>query len=113
MNAERRAIVASVLLALSAPLRAEADGFAGLERDAPGFAAAAPGKPLVFPQDFGAHPEYRTEWWYLTANLKDESGAAFGAQWTLFRQGMEPGPERAGWANQSLWMGHAAVTSAT
>ena len=33
-------------------------------------------------------------------------------QWTLFRQASEPGEERKGWANQNVWMGHAAVTSA-
>ena len=71
-----------------------------------------PGKALVFPEDFGAHPDFRIEWWYLTANLKDASGNSYGAQWTLFRQAMEPGPEREGWSNQQVWMGHAAVTSA-
>ena len=91
---------------------ASADGYAGLGSAAPGFAAVRPGKPVVFPQDFGAHPGYRTEWWYLTANLKDDSGAAYGVQWTLFRQGIAPGPELSGWANQSLWMAHAAATSA-
>ncbi|MFN5712983.1 MAG: lipocalin-like domain-containing protein, partial [Bradyrhizobium sp.] len=33
--------------------------------------------------------------------------------WTLFRQAMKPGGPNEGWANQQLWMGHAAVTSAT
>ena len=66
----------------------------------------------MFPEDFGAHPGFRIEWWYLTANLKDASGASYGAQWTLFRQAMEPGLEREGWSNQNVWMGHAAVTSA-
>ena len=37
---------------------------------------------------------------------------AFGAQWTLFRQAMRPGAQAEGWANQQLWMGHAAVTRA-
>jgi predicted secreted hydrolase len=43
---------------------------------------------------------------------QDVSGASYGAQWTLFRQAMEPGLERKGWTNQNVWMGHAAVTSA-
>ena len=44
-------------------------------------------KPLniTFPKDHGAHEEVTTEWWYLTANLKDKTGKALGIQWTLFR----------------------------
>jgi predicted secreted hydrolase len=42
----------------------------------------------------------------------DSSGASYGAQWTLFRQAMAAGAEQEGWANQQIWMGHAAVTSA-
>ena len=112
MNARSlQPIVATVLL-LCAGAGALADGFAGLGSDARGFAEVVPGKALVFPEDFGAHPAFRIEWWYLTANLKDDPGNSYGVQWTLFRQAMEPGPERQGWSNQQVWMGHAAVTSA-
>jgi predicted secreted hydrolase len=77
-----------------------------------GFAPVVPDQPLVFPRDHGPHPDFRIEWWYVTANLVDSTGAAFGAQWTLFRQAMHPGAQQEGWANQQIWMGHAAVTSA-
>ncbi len=77
-----------------------------------GFAAVVPGKTFTFPTDHGPHPDYRIEWWYVTANLVDSAGAAYGAQWTLFRQAMRPGPQQEGWANQQIWMGHAAVTRA-
>ena len=40
------------------------------------------------------------------------TGVAYGAQWTLFRQAMQPGAQQEGWANQQIWMGHAAVTRA-
>jgi len=43
-----------------------------------------------FPRDHGAHPEYRTEWWYFTGNLADEAGARFGYQLTFFRQAVAP-----------------------
>jgi len=112
MSARRLLSMMAAVLAPCIQTSAFADGFAGLGSDARGFAEAAPGKPLVFPRDFGAHPGFRTEWWYLTANLHDASGASYGAQWTLFRQAMAPGEEREGWANQNIWMGHAAVTSA-
>ncbi|HYA79592.1 MAG TPA: lipocalin-like domain-containing protein [Methylocystis sp.] len=95
-----------------APTLATADEFSTLSREAPGFAEVLPGKPVVFPRDFGAHPGFRIEWWYLTANLHDEAGVAYGAQWTLFRLGLDAGPEREGFASQSVWMAHAAATGA-
>jgi predicted secreted hydrolase len=89
-----------------------AQGFAGLGMSAEGFAPVTPGMSFVFPADHGPHPDYRIEWWYVTANLVDSTGAAYGAQWTLFRQASKPGPQGDGWANQQIWMGHVAVTSA-
>jgi len=108
----RRAVTGALLaLALGAP-RLRAQGFAGLGSDAQGFAPVLPGRPLSFPADFGAHPDFRIEWWYVTANLRDAEGRAYGAQWTLFRQALQAGPQRDGWASQQIWMGHAAATGA-
>lgn len=109
----RRSVVGGLaLMGLGAP-RALAQGFAGLGRDADGFAPVLPGRALTFPTDHGPHPEFRIEWWYLTANLTDASGHAYGAQWTLFRQAMAPSTQDSGWATPQVWMGHAGVTSAT
>ena len=107
----RRAFASGLVALGVCPARSMAQGFAGLGRDAEGFAQVLPGRVLTFPSDHGAHPEYRIEWWYVTANLVDRTGAAFGAQWTLFRQAMTPGAQQQGWANRQIWMGHAAVTS--
>jgi len=109
----RRAFVGGSVLATLGGGLARAQGFAGLGGESEGFAAVVPGRALAFPRDHGPHPDYRIEWWYLTANLKDASGAQWGAQWTLFRQAMAAGVQQDGWANQQIWMGHAAVTSAT
>jgi predicted secreted hydrolase len=107
-------LAALVSVAARASLAEGVDkGFAGLGADATGFDQPIPGTPLAFPRDLGPHPGFRTEWWYLTANLVDGSGAAYGVQWTLFRQAGAPRDERQGWANQTAWMGHAAVTTAT
>ena len=62
-------------------------------------------RPFRFPADHGPHPDFRIEWWYVTANLADAGGAAYGAQWTLFRQALAPGAQQEGWANQQIWMG--------
>ena len=115
MSAERtlsRRAFAGGALSLALTRDASAQGFAGLGMSGGGFAPVSPGKKLVFPSDHGPHPDFRIEWWYVTANLTDANGAAYGAQWTLFRQAMSPGPQQDGWANQQIWMGHAAVTGA-
>jgi len=108
----RRALLGGAAFFGLGPWAALAQGFAGLGKTAEGFAPVVPGKPFAFPADHGPHPDFRIEWWYVTANLKDASGAAFGAQWTLFRQASRPGAQGEGWANQQIWMGHAAVTRA-
>ncbi|TDO15307.1 lipocalin-like domain-containing protein [Halomonas ventosae] len=89
-------------------------GFAGLGAKAGGFRQATPDTPLRFPEDHGPHPHYRLEWWYLTANLEDESGEPLGVQWTLFRQAQLPPAARpetpSPWAVDQLWMAHMAVS---
>lgn len=108
----RRALIGGGLFTAVGGGLARAQGFAGLGGESDGFATVVPGKGLEFPRDHGPHPEYRIEWWYLTANLMDATGVQWGAQWTLFRQAMTPGVQQAGWVNQQIWMGHAAITSA-
>ncbi len=49
------------------------------------FATVLPGRKLVFPADHGAHPEFRTEWWYATGWLKTSEGRPMGFQTTFFR----------------------------
>src|SRR3954447_26835903 len=115
MNARpisRRAFAGGLALLGLGSKPALAQGFAGLGTDAEGFAAVTPGKAFSFPADHGPHPDFRIEWWYVTANLKDSNGLAHGVQWTLFRQALKPGAQQEGWANQQIWMGHAAVTRA-
>lgn len=98
------------LALLTAP--AAAQGFAGLGTEVEGFATPRRGTSFDFPADHGAHPEYRIEWWYLTAVLEDADGTQYGAQWTLFRSALEPQAGE-GWHSPQLWMGHAAVTTPT
>jgi predicted secreted hydrolase len=109
----RRAFTSGALLFGLSGKPALAQGFAGLDDNGGGFATVVPGRTFNFPADHGPHPDYRLEWWYVTANLVDSNGAACGAQWTLFRQAMRPGPQQEGWANQQIWMAHAAVTRAS
>ncbi|MDH2325668.1 lipocalin-like domain-containing protein [Cereibacter sp. SYSU M97828] len=96
------------LILLAAP--AFGQGFAGLGTDATGFALPERG-PFAFPADHAAHPAFRIEWWYVTANLTAADGTEYGAQWTLFRSALAPF-EGEGWASPQVWLGHAALTTA-
>jgi len=106
------ALPALALLALAVPLPAPAQGIAGMASGAEGYAEVRPDTTVTFPRDHGAHPRFRIEWWYVTANLRDAEGTPLGAQFTLFRFATRPEPEGEGWANGQVWMGHAAVTTA-
>ena len=90
------------------------DSSMGALTDPPaGFRQAAAGMTVRLPEDMGAHPEYRLEWWYLTANLKSDDGNRFGVQWTLFRNGIKPGSfsnDEPGWRRNEIWLAHAALS---
>ena len=95
---------------LFAPFIANAQGFSGLGSDVEGFAVPAPNPQFEFPADHGPHPDFRIEWWYLTANLTGPDGTPYGLQWTLFRTALAPEAGE-GWSAPQLWMGHAAITT--
>ena len=77
--------------------------------DATGFSNPDRGYQFEFPKDHGPHPDYRIEWWYVTANLKGSDGNDYGLQWTLFRSALAVGDQE-GWDSPQVWLGHAAVT---
>ena len=99
-------------LALAVAPAAAQQGFAGLDSAPEGFAPVTPGRAFAFPEDHAPHRAFRTEWWYVTANLEGPDGARYGAQWTLFRYGFAPGAPGEGWDKEEIWMAHAAVTAA-
>lgn len=77
-----------------------------------GFARAEGPRAFDFPADHGAHPDFQSEWWYVTGHLVDSDGARYGYQVTLFRRALRaPGPARtdSAWESDALWMGHAAL----
>ncbi len=49
------------------------------------FTLPQPGWIWAFPRDHGAHPDFKTEWWYYSGHLKAADGRAFGYQLTFFR----------------------------
>jgi len=86
-------------------------GYAGLGSDAGDYAVVSPDYRLSFPNDHQPHPDFRIEWWYVTANLETAEGTPMGVQWTLFRQALRPDQEGEDWSAPQIWMGHAAVTT--
>lgn len=80
--------------------------------DSAGFERALTTKHFQFPDDHGAHTNFRDEWWYMTGNLDGPDGKRFGFQITFFRHGLRRGkrPGASHWAGQDAWMAHFALT---
>jgi predicted secreted hydrolase len=77
----------------------------------PAFAPVTPGRALAFPHDYGAHPGFRTEWWYVTGWLKTADGKPLGFQVTFFRSRTEHDPANpSAFAPKQLIIGHAALS---
>ncbi len=90
-------------------------GVQALSSQAPaGFSVADGSHPLSFPQDFGAHEDFRTEWWYYTGNLQTPEGRPFGFELTIFRVGLLPPtvevPSTSKWYGHSIYFAHFAVS---
>src|SRR6266487_589087 len=80
----------------------------------PGFVAADGSRPLTFPADFGAHPAFRTEWWYYTGNLQTPEGRHFGFELTIFRVGLVPPTveisKDSNWSGRDIYFAHFALS---
>jgi predicted secreted hydrolase len=69
------------------------------------------GYQIEFPRDEGSHPDFRTEWWYITGWLETERGDPLGFQITFFRTrpGVdEENPSR--FAARQLLFAHVAIS---
>lgn len=95
----------------------------GGDDDATLYARATEPRAFEFPVDHGAHPMFRTEWWYVTSNLFAEDGRRFGSHFTIFRSALAPpspmgasesteGAYGARWATNDIYMGHFALADA-
>ncbi|MBI2728586.1 MAG: carotenoid 1,2-hydratase [Polaromonas sp.] len=73
-------------------------------------AHALPLKTLAFPRDRGAHPDFRTEWWYITGQATSGK-RVFGFQLTFFRSRVDSTQAMTSkFAAKQLLFAHAAVT---
>jgi predicted secreted hydrolase len=77
---------------------------------ADGYPVVKAGYPLEFPRDHGAHPQYRTEWWYVTGWLRDRAGRDLGFQVTFFRNRPRVAEDNpSAFAPKQLLFAHAAL----
>ena len=100
MRGVAQTLLALLLVANAMPSVADAE-----------FPAVVPDYSIELPRDEGSHPQFRTEWWYLTGWLESESGEAFGFQVTFFRNrpGVdEDNPSR--FVARQVLFAHAAVS---
>ena len=76
-----------------------------------GFALPSEAKALEFPEDHGSHPEFKSEWWYLTGHLESpESSNQFGFQLTFFRSATVPYSQEPDASQpRQIYMAHAAA----
>jgi predicted secreted hydrolase len=66
---------------------------------------------VQLPLDEGAHPQFRTEWWYVTGWLERETGEPIGFQITFFRT--RPGTQEdnpSKFAAKQVLFAHAALS---
>jgi predicted secreted hydrolase len=102
----RTAIGQIVLLVLACG----ALGLASAAEPTAEYPVVRPGVTLSFPRDHGAHPAYRTEWWYITGWVRDKQGNDLGVQVTFFRNRpllQEDNPSA--FAPRQLLFAHAAL----
>ncbi len=79
----------------------------------PQYPGVRPDGELTFPRDFGAHPEFRTEWWYVTGQIETADRRTLGFQVTFFRSRPaldESNPS--GFAPKQILFAHAALSDA-
>lgn len=74
------------------------------------YVPALPGYQYQFPRDNFNHPEYGTEWWYYTGNVRATDGHRFGFELTFFRQGISRAAATSPWHVNDIYMAHLALS---
>lgn len=76
------------------------------------FRPALPGYRFEFPRDHFSHPDFKTEWWYYTGNLRSADGRTFGFELTFFREAISnPYGNPSRWRMEHLYVAHLAITN--
>src|SRR5271154_4009129 len=90
------ALLLAVSVALTQPLLAQ-------------YKPALPGYQYQFPRDHFIHPDFQTEWWYYTGNVKTADGHRFGFELTFFREAVTRDPvTNTVWDIRDIYAAHLA-----
>ena len=78
----------------------------------PPYHVAVPGYRYQFPRDHFDHPDFHTEWWYYTGNLRTARGARYGFELVFFRLAQHRGASAnpSTWRADDLYLAHLALT---
>ena len=77
----------------------------------PRFLPVVPEYKLAFPKDYGTHPGFRIEWWYVTGWLETPDKKPLGFQVTFFRYATDHNPENPSrFAPKHLIIAHLALS---
>lgn len=102
MRSSLAALLICALLSAAAPAQQQSPS---------AYRDASPGYRYSFPRDHFNHPDFQTEWWYYTGNVKSADGRAFGFQVTFFRQAVQRGASHdSPWVIDDLYLAHAALS---
>ena len=75
------------------------------------YRVAIPGYRYEFPRDNFSHPDFQTEWWYYTGNLKAADGHEFGFELTFFREALTREAQKtSNWSASDVYMAHLALS---
>jgi len=75
------------------------------------YRVALPGYRFDFPRDHFSHPDFQTEWWYYTGNVRSQDGHRFGFELTFFRQAVDRDPTKIStWDVRDLYLAHLAFS---
>ena len=79
--------------------------------ESPKYLPVVPEYKLTFPKDYGAHPGFRIEWWYVTGWLETSDKKPLGFQVTFFRYATDHDPENPShFAPKHLIIAHLALS---
>jgi predicted secreted hydrolase len=75
------------------------------------YKVATPDYVYEFPRDHFSHPDYQTEWWYYTGNVKSSEGHRFGFELTFFREAADRDTAKtSAWDVKDIYLAHLALS---
>ncbi len=100
-----------VMLAAGLGLAATSTPTPAPDQSSSGYTPVTAGRPIEFPADFGSHPDFRTEWWYVTGWLTTDGGEPLGFQITFFRTKPDIDAKNpSAFAPRQLLVAHCAIS---